>query len=153
MKSLLNIKQQLHQQCQSLLNQRLQVIKNTISNLQDALQSETKSTAGDKHETGRAMVQLEREKAGQQLAEAEQLQQLLNKINPEAEHKRVALGSVVNTTNGNYFIAISLGELKANNETFYAISPATPIAKLVLSKTVGDTFQFRDRTFTITKIH
>ncbi len=38
-----------------------------------ALFSETKSSAGDKHETGRAMLQLEMEKTSQQLAVINQM--------------------------------------------------------------------------------
>ena len=54
---------------QHFVNNRLQTVQDTLfhSN-QKALQSETKSSAGDKHETGRAMLQLEMEKAGQQLS-------------------------------------------------------------------------------------
>ena len=77
------LKEKLHKQCQDALNQRLEVIKSTISDIQNSLQSETKSTAGDKHETGRAMLQLEREKAGNQLAELQKQIGILHKINPE----------------------------------------------------------------------
>ena len=53
----MTIKQQLYKKCQDFLNQRLETIQNTILDIQNALQSETKSSAGDKHETGRAMLQ------------------------------------------------------------------------------------------------
>ncbi len=124
----------------------------TISDIQNSLQSETKSSAGDKHETGRAMLQLEREKAGHQLAEVQKLNEILHKIKLEIHHQSVALGSVVYSTQSNYFIAISAGEITINNDKFYAISPSTPMAKLLLSKTVGDCIEFRDTKFTIKEI-
>ncbi|TCK67885.1 hypothetical protein DFQ05_1668 [Winogradskyella wandonensis] len=147
-----NIKQNLYNQCQAQLGARLEVIKNKIADIQNSLQSETKSTAGDKHETGRAMLQLEREKAGQQLAELQKQQELLHKINPEQTHTKVALGSIVKTSSANYFIAVSIGEIKLNNELFFAISAATPIGQLLLSKQVGDSVQFRAQQFTIIEI-
>ena len=148
----MHLKEKLHKQCQDALNQRLEAIKSTISDIQNSLQSETKNTAGDKHETGRAMLQLEREKAGNQLAEIQKQIEILHKINPEMSYSKVALGSLVKTTVSNYFIGVSVGEITIENETFYAISLSTPIGKLLVSKGVGDNIQFRMQKFTITDI-
>ncbi|MBC2843939.1 GreA/GreB family elongation factor [Winogradskyella flava] len=148
----MNIKAQLHFRCQEILNKRLLVIQESISDIQIALQSETKSSAGDKHETGRAMLQLEREKAGQQLAELQKLIETLQRIDTEIQHNTVALGSVVKTTDDNYFISVSIGEIKLQNESFYGISIATPIGQLLFSKSVGDEIRFRTKTFIIIDI-
>lgn len=148
----MNIKHQLYKRCEDFLNQRFQVIRDAIEDLQNSLQSETKSSAGDKHETGRAMLQLEREKAGNQLAEIQKLHEALQKINSQSKHIKVALGSVVKTTQSHYFIAISAGEIVIDDITFYAISPATPIAQLLLSKQVGNEITFRETSFTIKEI-
>ena len=77
----MNTKQQLYTKCQDFLNGRLEVIQSKILDIQNSLQSETKSSAGDKHETGRAMLQLEREKTGHQLAEIQKQKGILAKIN------------------------------------------------------------------------
>lgn len=148
----MNIKEQLYKECQKFLNQRLENIQLTIADIQHSLLSETKSSAGDKHETGRAMLQLEREKAGQQLAELQTQIEILQKINPELSQENVALGSIVKTSASNYFISVSVGEIKVNNESFYGISAATPIGKLLLSKHVGDSINFRTQKFTILEI-
>ena len=145
----MNIKQQLHSECQDFLNNRLEVIQNTISDIQNSLQSETKSSAGDKHETGRAMLQLEREKAGHQLAEIEKQKQTLQKVNVESKHQKVVLGSVIKTTKANYFIAVSAGEIVIDSIAYFAISAATPIAQLLIGKKVNDEIQFRDQFFKI----
>ncbi|WP_203256541.1 GreA/GreB family elongation factor [Hyunsoonleella ulvae] len=148
----MTIKQQLYKQCEDFLNKRLEAIQHTISEIQNSLLSETKSSAGDKHETGRAMLQLEREKAGKQLAEIQKVKETLSKINIEKNSETISLGCLVYTTTLNYFIAISAGEINYNNDKFYAISPSTPIAKLLLSKKVGEQVTFRSLTFTIVKI-
>lgn len=148
----MNIKEQLYKECQKFLNQRLENIQLTIADIQHSLLSETKSSAGDKHETGRAMLQLEREKAGQQLAELQTQIEILQKINPELSQENVALGSIVKTSASNYFIAVSVGEIKVNSESFYGVSAATPIGKLLLSKHVGDSINFRTQKFTILEI-
>lgn len=148
----MNLKQKLFNLTQETLSERLKVVQTTISDIQTALLSETKSTAGDKHEIGRAMLQLEREKAGQQLAEIQKQFEVLNKINPNKEHHVVALGSIVFTEKANYFISTSVGELLYEDIRFYAISMASPLARLLVGKTIDQTYLFRNEKITITKI-
>lgn len=148
----MNIKQKLYEACQIAINNRLQTIQNTIKEIQESLLSETKSSAGDKHETGRAMLQLEREKAGNQLSEIQKTTEILHKVNTESVSKTIGLGSVVYTSQANYFIAISAGEVKVNNTVFYAISASTPIGKLLVSKSENESITFRNQKFKITKI-
>jgi transcription elongation GreA/GreB family factor len=147
-----NLKQELYTECQRFVDSRLQAVQKTITEIQESLTSETKSSAGDKHETGRAMLQLEREKAGQQLAEIQKVNQLLSKINVSKSSEIIGLGSVVFTTQANYFMTISAGELKNQDQSFYAISVNTPIAKLLIGKKVGDEVQFREQAFKIIKV-
>ncbi|RED46282.1 hypothetical protein DFQ10_10150 [Winogradskyella eximia] len=148
----MTIKEQLYNLCLVFVEQRLITVNKAILDIQNSLQSETKSSAGDKHETGRAMLQLEREKAGHQLAEIEKQKQILHKVNVESKHQKVALGSVIKTTQANYFIAVSAGEIVIDKTTYYAISAATPIAQLLLSKGVGDKVAFRDAKFEILEV-
>ncbi len=147
-----SIKEELYNQCLAFIDNRLITVQNTMHDIQKSLLSETKSSAGDKHETGRAMLQLEREKAGNQLAQIKKVKETLSRIDVEKSSKVIGLGSVVFTTQTNYFIAISAGEIIIDEVLFYAISPSTPIAKLVLSKQSGDAVAFRDRKFTITGV-
>ncbi|TXG37258.1 GreA/GreB family elongation factor [Seonamhaeicola maritimus] len=148
----MNIKEDLYNTCEVFIDNRLKTVQHTIDDIKKSLTSETKSSAGDKHETGRAMLQLEREKAGNQLAEIQKIKETLAKIGTTKTSDIVNIGSVVYTSNLNYFISISAGELKAGNETFYAISPSTPIGQLLLGKTVGDSISFRNQEFIINEV-
>ena len=145
-------KEYLYLQCKDFVENRFQAIQNTINEIQESLTSETKSSAGDKHETGRAMLQLEREKAGNQLAEIQKIQAQLSKISIANTSEVIGLGSAVYTNKSNYFIAISAGELKIENDIFYAISSNTPIGQLLMGRTVGDEVIFREQKFTIEKV-
>ncbi|MGG5485864.1 3-oxoacyl-ACP synthase [Gaetbulibacter sp. PBL-D1] len=148
----MNIKQELYSQCLNFVKSRIEAIKRNIEEIQQSLLSEIKSSAGDKHETGRAMIQLEREKAGEQLREAEALKEVLFKVNPLSTTLKITLGSVVYTSDLNYFIAISTGQIRINGIAFFAISPQTPIGQKLIGKTIGDEVVFRDKTFKITKV-
>jgi transcription elongation GreA/GreB family factor len=146
------LKQDLYTLCVLFVENRFSIIQKTINEIQESLTSETKSSAGDKHETGRAMLQLEREKAGNQLSEIQKIKEQLSKINISNTSKYIGLGSIVYTNQSNYFIAVSAGELKVENQLFYAISPNTPIGKLLMGKTVGDVVIFREQKFSITNV-
>lgn len=136
------MKKVLYQYCQEYSTSRTQRIQKQIAEVGLALTAESKSTAGDKHETGRAMLQLEREKLGQQLAEAEKTQEMLKKVPMESPLNRIGLGSLVTTTKAMYYIAISAGRFQKDDTDIFCISPSAPMAKLLLGKTVGDTIIF-----------
>lgn len=147
-----NLKEILLKQCETFINKRLQNVQQNIAEVEFALTSETKNTAGDKHETGRAMLQLEREKYGQQLSEINQLKLAFSKINITKISEVVCLGSLVYTSQANYFIAISAGELQTTNFKAYAIAPNTPIGKLLIGKKQGETVIFRGEEITLLQV-
>ena len=148
----MNVKEKLYQLCLENVNQRQANIQKNFASIQEAMLSETKSSAGDKHETGRAMLQLEREKLGNQLAEIQKVKEILLKVNSTAKVSQGCLGSVMYTSQANYFISVSVGEIIVENDKFYAIATNTPIGKLLLGKKVGDSITFRNQSFVIEKI-
>jgi hypothetical protein len=148
----LKIKEALFEQCEVFVNKRLYNIENVISSNQKALQSETKSSAGDKHETGRAMLQLEIEKAGQQLAGITQMKAVLSKIDISKTSKNACLGSLIVTDKARYFLSLSAGQLVVVDKSYFAISVASPIGKLLLGKQEKDAISFNGITNVINEI-
>ena len=141
----MDIKQQLFKQCQDFVNKRLQTVEEIISSNQKALQSETKSSAGDKHETGRAMLQLEMEKASQQFAAISKMKEILSKVDMTNNSEAAHLGSIIHTTSGNYFLSISAGQLAVENAVYFAISVSSPIGKILLGKKTNSEYFFNKR--------
>jgi transcription elongation GreA/GreB family factor len=148
----LEIKEALFRQCEAFANKRLETVEAVISSNQLALQSETKSSAGDKHETGRAMLQLEMEKAGQQLAGIMQMKEILAKVDILKTSKNVRLGSVIFTEKVNYFLSISAGQLVVANKMYFAVSVSSPIGKLLLGKQENDVISFNEKRYKVQKI-
>tara|TARA_B110000459_G_scaffold85455_1_gene95758 strand:+ start:141 stop:599 length:459 start_codon:yes stop_codon:yes gene_type:complete len=148
----LKIKEALFNQCQSFVNKRLQTVEAVLSSNQKALQSETKSSAGDKHETGRAMLQLEMEKAGQQLSGIVQMKVVLSKIDILKSSKNVCLGSVIITDKVSYFLSISAGQLVVADKSYFAISVSSPIGKLLLGKQKKEVISFNGKIIVINEI-
>lgn len=148
----MNVKEDLLNLCNDYVNQRLQNVEETILSNQKALQSETKSSAGDKHETGRAMLQLEMEKAGQQLQGITQMKETLAKIDVSKTSNIVHLGSVVTTNIGIYFLSVSAGKLTAYGTSYFAVSVSSPIGKLLLGKKEKEEVVFNGKKITIEEI-
>lgn len=148
----MNLKEELLNQCKKFVENRLQTVQKTMISYQNDLESESKSSAGDKHETGRALLQLEMEKTSQQLEGIMQMKEILDKIDISKTSKKVHLGSLVFTQNECYFLSISAGKIGINNDVFYAISTSSPIGKMLLGKQENEQFLFLGNTFTIQKI-
>ncbi len=146
------IKETLYRFCQNFIEERISRIQKNIQGIQIAFTSETKSSAGDKHETGRAMLQLEREKSGQQLAEAEKTEQILFKVPSKTNTSVIGLGSLVKTSKANYYLAISAGECKSDGQSVFCISSGTPIGQLLMGKTIGDSVMFNGTAIEILDI-
>lgn len=148
----MKLKKVLFQKCVDYVNIRLHTIEKTIQSHQKALASETKSSAGDKHEIGRAMLQLEMEKFGQQLASIQGMKETLTKMNITKKPSIASLGTLVETTLGNYFLSISYGQLIVENKTYFAVSVSSPIGKLLLGNKEGDSLNFKGKEINIYKI-
>ena len=124
-----------------------------INSINDSKANETKSSAGDKYETGMAMLQMEEQKANVQLAKAKELQKTLSMIDPTEKQDSAELGSLVETSNGNYFISIGLGQIEIGGKSIFVLSIASPVGLQMKGKKAGDVFQFNGNTIEIIKVH
>ena len=110
---------------------RLDDARERFSVLQQSLESEGKSTAGDKHETGRAMVQQEMERAAAEVNQTEE--QLRNVMRPLPEPTDSAQwGSWVVLDASEVVIAAALGTVELPWGRIHVISPASPLAQALL---------------------
>lgn len=142
-------KQKLYALCQDHVQRRIRDISQALEEVQQSAHEETKSTAGDKYETARAMAQNEMEKLNAQLQENKKLQQILEQIDPRRSAPVIQLGSAVRTTQGNFYIAVSAGALGQGKDAYFAVSLASPIGTRLMGQKAGDEFQFNQRTYRI----
>ena len=147
-----NLKENLKLQCFAIIDGKLANTTHRIESLQKDLGSETKSSAGDKHETGRAMIQLEMEKESQKLKSFAEMRSALDRMDLENRSEVVRLGSLVKTSISNYFISASLGILNGGYESYFAISVQSPIGQMLLGKKEGDSIHFNGREIQINSI-
>lgn len=146
------LKEQLWMQCQKIVEHRLATAQQAMDAAQQSANQEEKSSAGDKYETGRAMAQLERDKAAMQVEENKKMLTVLNLISYNTSTDRVTLGSVVVTDHNKFYLSISAGKLEIGGESYVAISTQSPIGQLLLNKCAGEFFSFNNQKQTIISV-
>ena len=146
------LKREVYNLCQVYINDRIQTVKTAMDIAQASANDETKSSAGDKYETGRAMMQLELEKNSVQLAEANKLKQTLGQLDPDKHTDTVQLGSLVTTNHGHFYLSISAGQLKLKESIVFAVSTASPVGTKLAGLKKGDSFQLNGKEYTIQQV-
>lgn len=139
----LHSKSILHRILIEKVDQKIAAAHADLASATESRNSDTKSSAGDKHETGRAMMQMEVDNAGMQLQKALQLKGELDQIDFRTKSERVIAGSLVTTSRGQFLVSIGLGRLETGEGTFFAISPGSPIGQALTGKKKGETFAFQ----------
>ena len=147
-----NIKKQVLEKLIYILDNRIEESKIALKAAKDSRDSETKSSVGDKYETGRAMVQIEIGKYQDQLEKSLKLKNAVAQIEPEKKSSSVDFGSLVVTNHGKYMVSVGLGVIEVDKEKYFAISLASPLGKELDGKRVGDKLVFQGREIEIVEI-
>ena len=145
-------KLKLREAIMAMVVQKQENLKFDITQAQESLAVETKSSSGDKHETARAKMQIEIEKLSNQLADLENQLVQLQKIDFGAICQRAQLGAIVSTDKGFFVLAIALGKINFENNTVYSISLASPLGLQLLGKQVGQSFSLNGVSYLIKAI-
>jgi len=146
-------REQLLEACYTYVNKRIMRLETSVRDLEHDLANETKSSAGDKYETSREMINAEISQLEQQLKEFKKLKGILSLPQLQKAFTTIQLGSIVKTNAANYFMAIPVGEINLNKEKFYAIGINSPMAQLLNGKQKDDVFAFREKEIKILDVH
>jgi transcription elongation GreA/GreB family factor len=137
----------------TLLEERMQVAWGAMEAAQESANDQGKSSMGDKYETSRSMGQLDRNMHARQYEVARQERMILEKIGESEVSTRTAVGSLLQTTAGWVFIAVSLGAIKIENETVLAVSSSSPVGASLLGKEAGAYFEFMKKQHKILALY
>lgn len=134
----------LHVLCHAFIEQRIAAARTAMQAAQESSSSETKSSAGDKYETGREMANAERDRNAAHMQQAQQLQAELARINPDLPCDTVRPGALVHTSMGRFYISISAGQL--TDYEVFAVSLAAPVAVALKGLRMGEEATFNGKT-------
>jgi transcription elongation GreA/GreB family factor len=136
-----------------LLRRRIATAQEAMDRAQEAANSEEKSSAGDKYETGRAMGQLQKEMHGRQLAEYAKEVKALQSIVTDSLCDKGGPGSLVHVAAIAFFLSAGLGRQELEGQTILFISPLAPLARTLQNKKPGDTILFNGASMLIEDVY
>jgi transcription elongation GreA/GreB family factor len=146
------LKKQLHELCAAYVQDRMNAAQQAINEAQQATNDDTKSSAGDKYETGREMAQQETNRNLTQLNEANKLMVALTQISTSGQSAVADAGSIVITNNGKFYLSISAGSLMLDGEPYFAISPGSPIGLKMKGCKKGEEFSLNGKGYKVIEV-
>ncbi len=138
--------------CKKYLEDKINSLNEMMEDITISANNETKSSVGDKHETARAMMQLEQEKLSKQILELHEQKQEFDKIDFIKKNNIVTQGSLLKTNRGYFLIASSIGKIQINNQSVFVISSKSPLAKAFKGALVNSQIIFNTIHYQITSI-
>ncbi|MCC5919603.1 MAG: hypothetical protein LAT68_05135 [Cyclobacteriaceae bacterium] len=136
-----------------LVQDKIVAYQNDLQQLNADKASDTKSSAGDKYETGRAMIQQELDKIEARLLEQRQfLAQITQLIQQQNPHQQVSNGTLIKTNKGYFLFSCPLGQIKVGDKNVFFASIASPLGQAARQKKVADDFLVNSNSFQILEL-
>lgn len=148
----MTLKQKIHAHYLQIINGKIAMLQQVLADLKESGSNETKSTAGDKHETALAMLQTEQANTRAQLQEISVQKTALEKINPALSVSVVLSGSLVKTNRGYLFMSVALGKAVIDENTVIALSPQSPLGQKLLGLKAGESAEINNNRYIIESI-
>ena len=148
----MQLKEKVHAACVQLVDKKIQVLQNTLQELGEGAVSDGKSSAGDKHETARAMMQLEQEKISKQLDEVLAQKTVLQKIDATLKSAKITKGSLIKTDRGYLYLSIALGKLSVSDIDVMVLSPQSPLGLKLMDLQTKSSAQINAVTYTVEEV-
>ena len=136
------------------ISDKIQLLQAEIEQLRSDIASDSKSTAGDKHETSRAMAQLEMEKLGHQILDYQKQLQWIKQLQETAHINTgtIGIGSLIQLTNGWYFLGPGIGKVGFQDQSVFCISVHSPLGLQLINKTTGQEVSLPNLNLKITSV-
>lgn len=149
---LARVKSKLKDLCLRILDEKILILQQSILSVQESKLNETKSSVGDKYETGRAMMQREEEQLNQQVQTINEQRNQLLQLDCATQLSQVTKGAFIKTDKSQFFISIGMGKVTLDDENYFCVSPEAPIVEAMSGKTSGEKFSFNGIQSTILEL-
>jgi len=141
----IQLKQQILTVCHEKVATQIAQLEAELKSLGESAASDTKSSMGDKYETSREMINLEKGKIAGQLANATKMRSFLKGIDAGKTLSTCEMGALVQTNQGFYLLAAAIGQVTVEGVNCFVISLGSPIGQQLMGKAAGDTFKLGSR--------
>jgi len=148
----MKLKQKIYNHYLQVILEKIAMLQKVLDDLKESGANETKSTAGDKHETALAMLQIEQANTRTLLQEVLNQQAALEKINPALSANTILNGSLIKTNRGYFFMSVALGKVVVDDIKVIALSPQSPLGQKLMGLKAGETVSLNNAAYLIEQI-
>lgn len=148
----MTLKQKIYYHYLHGINEKISLLQQVLADLKESITNETKSTAGDKHETALAMLQTEQANISGQLNEMTAQKTILEKINPAIAATVVVNGSLIKTNKGYFYMSIAAGKAVIESVAVIALSQQSPLGTKLTGLSAGDEIEVNNNKYCIETI-
>ena len=149
----MSLKSRLHQQLFNALESRKSTLQLGRSQLSIDSTESGKGSAGDKHEVGIAMAQIEIRKLDQQIALVQQQLSVLQKLDPSVQLDQIIVGSLFEIDQNWYYCSVPFGPIQLDQTTYFCLSTEAPLYQALKGKKEQESAVFNGRNWKINKIY
>lgn len=131
------------------LKEKKSQLSQQLQDIQDARNNETKSSAGDKYETTREMMQQEADQIEARLQQTTFMIDQLHHLPSPEKDVPVQVGHLIKTNLGWFFLSVPFGKFSVEGMICFALSPSSPLGQKLLGGQVDDTITLGRITYRI----
>ena len=147
-----SFKQIVYSSCLHLLESRIEHLQKDLLELKEGAENDSKSSAGDKHETSRAMMQIEYEKISRLLEEMRRQKNDLEKVDIDSVSGKIKNGSIIKTNNGYLFLGAAVGKIEVDGIPVMSITLGSPIGQKLAGQKKGGVVDMNGLVYVIDTI-
>jgi len=148
----MSLKQKVFTSCIKLLDTKIEALKKELMELQQGVENDSKSSAGDKHETARAMMQIEYEKLSVMLNDQLYKKSDLEKTDIKSVTGKIKNGSLVKTNYGYLFLGPTVGKIIVDDIAVMTVSLQSPIGLKLSGQKVGNSIEVNGMNYVVENI-
>lgn len=134
------------------LSSQIESLRRQILFLTEDALNDAKSSSGDKHETGLAMMHLEQEKLNAKLRDILEMQSVALKLPEEKTVEKVVLGSIVKTDRALFYVSVAMPGIVYEGTPIICVSPSAPLIKAFWNREIGAEIVFNNISYKILEI-
>ena len=146
------LKSKVYSCCINLIADKITASKKAFKEITEEAKTDSKSSAGDKHETSRALMQIEQEKISRQLQNIIDQKKQLEKINIDQQSEKIISGSLILTNQGYFFLSVGIGKIMVNDTPVFVLSPSSPLGAKLTGLKKGDSTTINGTNYIIMQI-
>ena len=134
------------------LQNQLEQLQSELLSISEEISQETKSSAGDKYETSREMMQQSRDRVSSRIHHLQLQNSTLLAMKNAEKSTEIGFGSLVESDKGHFLFGVALGKIQFMENSIMVLSLNSPLGKVFVHHKVGDELQFRTTNYLIKSI-